>query len=718
MKYLVASFILLFCTLQTFSQQDYFIYLQTDNNQAFYLRINNTLYSSTASGYLILAKLPDSTANVTIGFAKAVFPEQQFNIPVNRKDAGYLLKNFGEKGWGLFNLQTMAVTMNSNATQEKKSPEIIGSRKNDAFSLLLANAVNDTAVLYVVNKPVKVLPAEPVAIVEKNKDPVDTVVASPVHRDTATLVTKKPVNNDSNVSVKNTMKPAGDSTATTRVKPVAGKTAVNRKKAAADSIALAKNEAKKAGKQPKTPVDTVVASPTHRDTAALVTKKPLSNDSNVSVKSTVKPGGDSIATTRIKPVAGKTAVTKKKATADSIALAKKAAKNAGKPAIVKAAKDTLAVGNTSKPVSPATAIVTNNPVRKDTIIMMSDRPSEDSKLVAEKNAKLAAARKKDSLQLAKKQAGKNNIAAKKQPVTGIPADTVKKDTLISKASTKKDTGALVKTELPAIVVEKMETAAVEAPPKRTKPLVYKAADLLTDTSYVAVFVDESKEKFDTIRISIPFNEAVAAVKKEIAVLKEPAPREQPVAAKKVIDSLNNPSAKPGDTVRETAEKEKLANIKTSPAVIVPVKPDSSPVKQPAKDSLTIVTPPAIVKKDPPATIVADSAKPAKSTATPLFLNSDCKETAQDADIDKLRIKMLLVASDEEKIALAKKVFRQKCFLTTQVKALSELFKTDEGKYKWFDAVYAFVSDSGNFSKLSELLKDEYYLNRFKAMLRN
>jgi hypothetical protein len=53
-----------------------------------------------------------------------------------------------------------------------------------------------------------------------------------------------------------------------------------------------------------------------------------------------------------------------------------------------------------------------------------------------------------------------------------------------------------------------------------------------------------------------------------------------------------------------------------------------------------------------------------------------------------------------------------------VRALSELFKTDEGKYKWLDAVYPFVSDAGNFSALGELIKDEYYLNRFKAMLRH
>ncbi len=77
-----------------------------------------------------------------------------------------------------------------------------------------------------------------------------------------------------------------------------------------------------------------------------------------------------------------------------------------------------------------------------------------------------------------------------------------------------------------------------------------------------------------------------------------------------------------------------------------------------------------------------------------------------------------MTTDEDRIALAKKIFKQKCFLVLQVKALSELFKSDEGKYKWFDAAYPFVSDTGNFVSLGELIRDDYYLSRFKAMLRH
>ncbi len=72
--------------------------------------------------------------------------------------------------------------------------------------------------------------------------------------------------------------------------------------------------------------------------------------------------------------------------------------------------------------------------------------------------------------------------------------------------------------------------------------------------------------------------------------------------------------------------------------------------------------------------------------------------------------------DDGMITEAKKVFRTRCFTSIQIKNLSTLFLTDEFKYKFFDAAYQYVSDSENFSSLQSELKDEYFINRFKAML--
>ncbi len=213
----------------------------------------------------------------------------------------------------------------------------------------------------------------------------------------------------------------------------------------------------------------------------------------------------------------------------------------------------------------------------------------------------------------------------------------RKDTIImmqnagTEKAISKNTGIPNENKPPVVPYSATKDSAISEPVKKQRPAIAKAAELFTDTSYVAIFVDESKGKFDTIRISIPFNEAPATVSKNKPVVKEVKP-----------DSIT------GDTIK-----------KDSPIV---VKEQPAPVT--AKDTTAAI---------------ADTGKTAKTPS--LSVNSDCKEAAFDIDIDKLRIKMMQAVSDEEKIAQAKKVYRLKCFSVKQVRALSELFKTDEGKYR-------------------------------------
>jgi hypothetical protein len=112
-------------------------------------------------------------------------------------------------------------------------------------------------------------------------------------------------------------------------------------------------------------------------------------------------------------------------------------------------------------------------------------------------------------------------------------------------------------------------------------------------------------------------------------------------------------------------------------------------------------------------------------------NNNCKVVATENDFSKLRKKMSGENTDflglrkklggerneDDMIAEARKVFKTKCFSTLQVKDLSTLFLTDESKYKFFDTAYQYVSDAGNFPALQSELKEEYFINRFKAMLR-
>lgn len=142
MKKVLLSLIFLGFIVTVSAQKVYFIYLQSESNQPFFVNMNDKIFSSTASGYLILSKLPDSTYRFKIGFSDKKWPEQDFAVSMNQKDHGYLIKNFGEK-WGLFDLQTMAVNMSASKSLERT---IRSENKNvSEFTDVLARAADDSS---------------------------------------------------------------------------------------------------------------------------------------------------------------------------------------------------------------------------------------------------------------------------------------------------------------------------------------------------------------------------------------------------------------------------------------------------------------------------------------------------------------------------------------------------------------------------------------------
>ncbi len=143
----LAGFFFILLSTHALAQQYHFIYLQTDNEQPFYVKLNNKILSSSPAGYLILPKMTDGDYHLTVGFPKNEFPEQNFNIAVDNSDEGYLVKNFGDKGWGLFNLQTFGVTMSANAASTQAGDTATKVYSNDLFSKMLANVVKDSTIL-------------------------------------------------------------------------------------------------------------------------------------------------------------------------------------------------------------------------------------------------------------------------------------------------------------------------------------------------------------------------------------------------------------------------------------------------------------------------------------------------------------------------------------------------------------------------------------------
>ena len=173
-------------SLTGFSQKVYFVYLQSENEQAFYVRMNGVNQSSSASGYCILSKLRDSTYNFTIGFPQNKWPEQGFSVTVNKKDHGYLLKNFGEKGWGLFDLQTLTVQMAASGSakmEEKRNEE---NKDVSVFTEILSKAADDPSL--------KEKPVQP----KTEEKKTEVVIQENVSKEKPVELTKAEVTKDTN----------------------------------------------------------------------------------------------------------------------------------------------------------------------------------------------------------------------------------------------------------------------------------------------------------------------------------------------------------------------------------------------------------------------------------------------------------------------------------------------------------------------------------------
>ena len=128
------------------AQKVYYVYLQTENQQPFFARMGDRIYNSSVGGYLILSNLRDSTYQIKIGLQDEQSNDLGYSLIVNRKDQGYLIKNFGEKGWGLFNLTSMSVLMPE--TRANKNIKTVKTEKveDNPFTDLLAKAADDSTI--------------------------------------------------------------------------------------------------------------------------------------------------------------------------------------------------------------------------------------------------------------------------------------------------------------------------------------------------------------------------------------------------------------------------------------------------------------------------------------------------------------------------------------------------------------------------------------------
>ncbi|MEO6404613.1 MAG: DUF4476 domain-containing protein [Ferruginibacter sp.] len=219
-----------------------------------------------------------------------------------------------------------------------------------------------------------------------------------------------------------------------------------------------------------------------------------------------------------------------------------------------------------------------------------------------------------------------------------------------------------------------------------------------------VYLDKSGASSDTIHIFIA-NEPIP----EPTIVKETVVEKSAI---KDTSATNVVVTNPVDTTTKQPAKEPgfMAIELPNPNLLVDTAKKSPPMEEVNKEE---------IKKEEVLSIPKPETVNLPVTIRPKIsiINSDCKQLATDEDFLKLRKKMASYDKDEDMITAARKNFKAKCFSTEQVKNLSVLFLTDAGKYQFFDVAYPFVHDSSSFASLQSQLTDSYYLNRFKAMVR-
>lgn len=186
--------IIFFSTLSflgTQAQENRFIYIQSANEQPFYVKMDKKRLNSSAAGYIIIPKLTGNDYKISVGYPENEWPEQNVTISMKSAGAGFLLKSVSGGEFNLVNLQTKKVLEANKQTQAvTETPVLQTETKNsvDDFARILAQVVNDPTIA---QKRVDKKTEETV----KTKDPVTTI------KETTVVETKLPeVKKESSVS--------------------------------------------------------------------------------------------------------------------------------------------------------------------------------------------------------------------------------------------------------------------------------------------------------------------------------------------------------------------------------------------------------------------------------------------------------------------------------------------------------------------------------------
>ncbi|MFD2919729.1 hypothetical protein ACFS6H_08435 [Terrimonas rubra] len=294
----------------------------------------------------------------------------------------------------------------------------------------------------------------------------------------------------------------------------------------------------------------------------------------------------------------------------------------------------------------------------------------------------------------------------------LPAANAKGSTVVTKLE-KENVSAFTN----ALSKASADTTLLYGKPKQetpvTAPVVVKQEPKPAETQPAAVQTPAAvtKEIKDTL---LPLKETLVAEKETKAVVKETVTpvKEEAVAVTETVKETVVPPAVPADKPVITPAETAVLSSTIQRKAVTETGEGTTVVYEEAfengsKELITIIVPPAKeIFKETPAT----------TTQQPILKANICKNNASEKDFLAVRRKMVAKTNDEAMIEEAEKVFKTKCFTTTQVKNLGNMFLSNAGKYNFFAMAKNYVSDINNFPGLAAELKDNFYIGQFNKLI--
>ena len=148
MKKMLTLFLIVLAGAPGFAQQGHFVYINHQEKLPFYVRMGEQIFSSSLIGHLTIAPLNDSVYAMYVGFPRSRYPEQLFEVRVVSADKGLILSNQGGS-WQLTDQLTGEVLKPVNTSG--LSGDVQLKRKEDSYSMLMADVVDDSSVLYAID---------------------------------------------------------------------------------------------------------------------------------------------------------------------------------------------------------------------------------------------------------------------------------------------------------------------------------------------------------------------------------------------------------------------------------------------------------------------------------------------------------------------------------------------------------------------------------------